>query len=74
MYDQRTKLANEVQQEVRKYFKEKVYKVCIPRNVRLSEAPSHEQTIFEYETRSEGAKAYANLVREVVTANEKGRR
>ncbi len=74
MFDQRTRLANEVQQEVRKYFKEKVYKVCIPRNVRLSEAPSHEQTIFEYETRSEGAKAYANLVREVVTANEKGRR
>ena len=74
MYDARTKLAQEVQAEVRKYFKEKVYKICIPRNVRLSEAPSHEQTIFEYDTRSEGAKAYANLVRELVNSNEKGKK
>ena len=73
MFDVRTKLSVEVQQEVRKYFKEKVYKCYIPRNVRLSEAPSREETIFEYDTRSEGAKAYAQLVKEVITRNERRR-
>ena len=72
MFDVRTKLSVEVQQEVRKYFKEKVYRCYIPRNVRLSEAPSREESIFEYEIRSEGAKAYAALVREVLSQNEKG--
>lgn len=74
MFDVRTKLSVEVQQEVRKYFKEKVYRCYIPRNVRLSEAPSREESIFEYDTRSEGAKAYAQLVKEVITQNEKGKR
>ena len=73
MFDVRTKLSVEVQQEVRKYFKEKVYKCYIPRNVRLSEAPSREESIFEYDTRSEGAKAYAQLVKEVITQNERGK-
>ena len=72
MFDVRTQLSVEVQQEVRKYFKEKVYRCIIPRNVRLSEAPSRGQSIFEYDTRSEGAKAYAALVKEVLTQNEKG--
>ena len=49
MFDVRTKLSVEVQQEVRKYFKEKVYKCYIPRNVRLSEATSREESIFEYD-------------------------
>ena len=71
MFDTRTKLSVEVQQEVRKYFKENVYKCHIPRNVRLSEAPSREQSIFEYDTRSEGAKAYAQLVKEVIDQNER---
>ena len=74
MFDVRTKLSVEVQQEVRKYFKEKVYKCYIPRNVRLSEAPSREESIFEYDTRSEGAKAYAQLVKEVISQNERGKR
>ncbi len=74
MFDVRTKLSVEVQQEVRKYFKEKVYRCYIPRNVRLSEAPSREVSIFEYDTRSEGAKAYAALVREFISHNEKGGR
>lgn len=74
MFDVRTRLSVEVQQEVRKYFKEKVYRSYIPRNVRLSEAPSREQSIFEYDTRSEGAKAYANLTKEVIMQNEKGGR
>ena len=71
MFDARTKLSVEVQQEVRKYFKENVYKGYIPRNVRLSEAPSREISIFEYDTRSEGAKAYAQLVKEVLVQNER---
>ena len=71
MFDARTKLSVEVQQEVRKYFKERVYKSYIPRNVKLSEAPGNEQSIFEYDTRSEGARAYASLVKEVMTQNTK---
>ena len=74
MFDVRTKLSVEVQQEVRKYFKEKVYKSYIPRNVRLSEAPSREESIFDYDRKSEGARAYAQLVNEVLTQNEKGGR
>ena len=69
MYDARTRLGVEVQQEVRKYFKEKAYKSYIPRNVRLSEAPGREQSIFEYDTKSEGARAYAALVKEVISQN-----
>ncbi len=74
MFDVRTKLSVEVQQEVRKYFKEKVYRTCIPRNVKLSEAPSTGQTIFEYDINSSGAKAYAALAKEVLQQNkvEKG--
>lgn len=69
MFDARTKLSVEVQQEVRKYFKERVYRSYIPRNVKLSEAPSRGQSIFEYDTRSEGAKAYASLAKEVIQHN-----
>ena len=71
MFDVRTRLSVEIQQEVKKYFKEKVYKSIIPRNVKLSEAPSVEQSIFEYDTRCDGAKAYAQLVKEVIVQNTK---
>ena len=71
MFDSRTKLSVEVQQEVRKYFKESVYKSFIPRNVKLSEAPSTGQTIFEYDVKSEGAKAYAALAKEVINKNDR---
>ena len=71
MFDVRTRLSVEIQQEVRKYFKEKVYHIVIPRNVRLSEAPSMEKSIFEYDTRCDGAKSYAQLVKEVITQNAK---
>ena len=70
MFDARTKLSVEVQQEVRKYFKERVYKSFIPRNIKLSEAPSRGQSIFEYDVRSEGARAYAALAKEVIQQNE----
>lgn len=69
MLDQRTNLGLEVSQEVRKYFKEKVYKTVIPRNVKLSEAPSAGLSIFDYDNHSEGAKAYQNLAKEVCKRN-----
>lgn len=70
MFDVRTRLSTEIQQEVRKYFKEKVYHTVIPRNIKLSEAPSREMSIFEYDTRCDGAKAYAQLVKEIMTQNQ----
>lgn len=70
MLDQRTKLGIEVSQEVRKYFKEKVYQTFIPRNIKLSEAPSSGLSIFDYDSKSEGAKAYAQLAKEVIYRNE----
>ena len=70
MFDARTNLSLEVQQEVRKYFKESTYKTYIPRSVKLSEAPSRGQSIFEYDVKSVGAKAYAALAKEVIEDNE----
>ena len=69
MLDQRTNLGVEVSQEVRKYFKEKVYTTAIPRNIKLSEAPSAGLAIFDYDKRSEGAKAYLQLAKEVMKRN-----
>lgn len=69
MLDSRTNLGIEVSQEVRKYFREKVYEVVIPRNIKLSEAPSEGLNIFDYDKSSEGAKAYAKLAKEVVSRN-----
>lgn len=69
MYDARTKLSVEVQQEVRKHFKDKVYRNYIPRNIKLSESPSRGQSIFEYDIRCDGAKSYAGLASEVVKNN-----
>ena len=51
MYDARTRLSVEVQQEVRQHFKDRVYKTYIPRNIKLGEAPSRGQSIFEYDVR-----------------------
>ena len=69
MYDNRTKLSAEVGQEIRKHFKEKAYKTYIPRNIKLSEAPSSGLSIFDYDVKSEGAKAYVALTREVIANN-----
>ena len=69
MLDSRTNLGIEVSQEVRKYFREKVYDVVIPRNIKLSEAQSEGLNIFDYDNTSEGAKAYAKLAKEVVKRN-----
>jgi chromosome partitioning protein len=61
MYDSRTNLSKEVVDEVKNYFKEKVYDAVIPRNVRLSEAPSHGISIFDYDAKCHGAEAYQSF-------------
>jgi chromosome partitioning protein len=66
MYDSRLNLANQVADEVRNYFKDKVYRTIIPRNVKLSEAPGFGKPIFVYDKSSSGADAYRNLAREVL--------
>jgi len=71
MFDSRTKLSVDVQQEVRKYFKDKVYTTYIKRNVRLSEAPSVGQSIFEYDINSDGARSYAALAKELLVREGK---
>ena len=70
MLDARTNLGFEVVDEVKKYFKEKVYKTIIPRNVRLSEAPSYGQSIVDYDIRSKGAEVYLELAKEVLADGE----
>jgi len=65
MYDKRTNLAHEVVEEVRKYFKEKVFATLIRANIRIAEAPGHGKTILEYDSQSAGAKDYMTLAREV---------
>ena len=69
MYDARTNLSNQVVKEVKKYFEDKVYKTVIPRNVRLSEAPSYGMPISLYDARSKGAKAYDKLTKEFLKNN-----
>ena len=65
MYDARTNLSQQVIEEVKKYFQEKVYNTIIPRNVRLSEAPSFGKPIILYDPNSKGAIAYRDLAKEV---------
>lgn len=66
MFDSRTNLSTEVVEEVKKYFKTKMYQTIIPRNVRLSEAPSHGQPVIDYDSKSKGAMVYMELAQEVV--------
>ena len=70
MYDIRTNLSNQVVKEVKKYFNDKVYKNVIPRNVKLSEAPSYGMPISIYDPRSKGAKSYEKFVKEFIKNNE----
>lgn len=66
MFDGRTNLSIQVVDEVKKYFKSKVYRSIIPRNVRLSEAPSHGKPVMIYDKRSRGAELYHELAQEVM--------
>jgi chromosome partitioning protein len=66
MFDERTNLGQQVAADVREFFKEKVYRTVIPRNVRLGEAPSHGMPVILYDVKSRGAEAYLALAREVL--------
>jgi chromosome partitioning protein len=66
MYDGRTKTSEEVAAQIRDYFKDKVFKTIIPRNIDLSRAPSHGKTIFQYSPDSAGAVAYSELAEEIL--------
>ena len=66
MFDKRNKLSTQVDKEARNYFKEKVYQSVIPRNVRLSEAPSHGQPCVTYDKSCSGSKAYLKLAEEFI--------
>ena len=70
MYDMRTNLSNQVVKEVKRYFEDRVYKTVIPRNIKLSEAPSFGMPITLYDPKSKGARAYEKLAREVLKNNE----
>ena len=71
MLDNRTNLGLEVVEDIRSYFKERVYDTIIPRLVRLSEAPSHGKPILAYDPKSRGTEAYLNLAKEVIERNGK---
>ena len=66
MYDKRNSLSSLVEQDVRKHFGDKVYKTIIPRNVRISEAPSHGKPVLIYDTSCVGSQAYIGLAKEVI--------
>ncbi|MDQ3248237.1 MAG: ParA family protein, partial [Chloroflexota bacterium] len=70
MYDSRTNLGQQVVQEVQNYFPDQVFQTIIPRNIRLSEAPSYGQTILSYAPASAGALAYAALAKEFLARVE----
>ena len=67
MYDRRNKLSSQVEQEARNYFKEKVYRTVIPRNVRLSEAPSHGVPVLIYDKNCPGSKSYYSFTDEFIS-------
>tara|TARA_B100001996_G_scaffold210453_1_gene161498 strand:- start:158 stop:961 length:804 start_codon:yes stop_codon:yes gene_type:complete len=71
MYDKRNKLSGQVEKEARDYFKEKVYSAVIPRNVRLSEAPSHGMPVLAYDKSCPGSKAYFNFTEEFLNKEKR---
>jgi chromosome partitioning protein len=71
MYDPRTRLAQDVVKQVSAYFKKVVFSTIVPRNVRLSEAPSHGQPISLYDPQCPGAKAYHSLAQEIIKRSAK---
>jgi chromosome partitioning protein len=66
MFDGRTNLSIQVVDEVKKHFRKQVYRTIIPRNVRLSEAPSHGKPVVLYDSRSRGAEIYKEFTQEVL--------
>ncbi len=72
MYDRRNRLTHQVAREIQDHFGNQVFKTVIPRNVRLSESPSHGKTIIEYDKNCPGAKAFIKLGNEFLRRNRKG--
>ncbi|MHB8390481.1 MAG: ParA family protein [Acidobacteriaceae bacterium] len=70
MYDERTNLAQQVTENLREFFGDKLLKTAIPRNIRLAEAPSHGKPVQIYEPRSRGAESYMELAREILLRNK----
>jgi len=70
MFDPRANLSRQVAEEARSHFGERVFKTAIPRNIRLSEAPSHGKPILLYDVRSRGSQAYLELAKELIERNE----
>lgn len=70
MYDERTNLAQQVTENLREFFGEKLLKTTIPRNIRLAEAPSHGKPVQIYDARSRGAESYMDLAREILLRNK----
>ena len=70
MFDKRNKLSNQVEVEARSYFKDKVYTTVIPRNVRLSEAPSHGMPVLIYDKKCPGSKSYFNFINEFISQDK----
>jgi chromosome partitioning protein len=71
MFDRRNRLTHQVATEIKNHFNDQLFKTVIPRNVRLSECPSHGQTIFDYDKQPAGAVAYMNLAKEFLTNQRK---
>ena len=69
MYDSRTNFSSQVAAEIKKFFRQRVYNVSIPRNIRLAEAPSHGRSIIAYDRTSRGAIAYMELAKEIIKRN-----
>ncbi len=74
MFDARTNLSIQVADEVKRYYRDKVYRTIVPRSVRLSEAPSHGRPISRYDPRSRGSEVYRDLAKEVLARGEAGAR
>jgi chromosome partitioning protein len=73
MYDDRTNLTRQVENDLREFFAEEVFKTVIPRNIRLAEAPSFGKTILAYDPRSRGAEAYIQLAKEIIANEQRAR-
>jgi chromosome partitioning protein len=73
MYDDRTNLTRQVEQDLRNFFEDAVFKTVIPRSVRLAEAPSFGKPIIFYDVRSRGAESYIQLAKEVLANEQKAR-
>jgi len=71
MYDNRSRLTKDVSEQLVEYFADKVFRTCVPRNIRLAEAPSHGMPVLQYDRSSRGAVAYIALAGELIRKENK---